>query len=150
MTEQKHFFRVKYGYAKSDQVSIGIEDLEKAIYAQIQGKPIQLGNSYINGRNIISITPHYHVHTGWHPWFEPENGDDWLQVKRDCPNYDGLIEHYKERVARLISGNKENLIGKNVIIPELPTPEQKKVEQKSGVVTSIGEVIKKLSPTPLE
>lgn len=116
---KKHYFKIKYGYSTSDQVSINIEDLEKAIYAQIKGVPVHLGNSFINGRNIISITPHYHKHTGWYDYYEPQSGEDWEQIKRDCPNYNGVIEHYKERVAYLLHNGKENMIGKNIEIPEL-------------------------------
>lgn len=108
----KKYFKVKYGYNVSDQVSVEEKDLEKAIYAQIKGVPIQIGNCYINGKNIISITPHWHRHTGWNEWYEPQNGDDFLQIKRDCPNYDGIIEKAKDKVALLISQGKERLIGK--------------------------------------
>jgi hypothetical protein len=116
---KKHYFKVKYGYSTSDQVSITTEDLEKAIYAQIKGVPIQLGTAYINGRNIISITPHYHKHTGWYDYYEPQSGEDWEQIKRDCPDYTGIVEHYKERVSYLLQNGKENLIGKNTEIPGL-------------------------------
>ena len=135
-----YYFKVKYGYSTSDQVSIGINELEKAIYAQIKGQPIQLGTSYINGRNIIAITPHYHKHTGWYDWYEPTTGDDWEQIKRDCPNYDGIVEHYKERVAFLMQNGKENLIGKNADLPELKMPEQKQISQRSGGMKSISEI----------
>ena len=119
MNKQERFFRIKYGYNTSDQVSITENDLEKAIYAQIKGVPIQLGNSYVNGRNIIAITPHYHKHTGWYDWYEPKDGDDWKQIERDCPNYDGVIEHYKERVNYLLQNGQEKQIGSGVKIPQL-------------------------------
>lgn len=136
-----YYFRVKYGYSVSDQVSIGINELEKAIYAQIKGQPIQLGTKYINGRNIIAIEPHYHRHTGWYDYYEPEGGDDWEQIKRDCPNYEGIIGHYKERVAYLINKGRENLIGKNADIPELKMPEQTPQIERTGGMKSIGEVV---------
>lgn len=109
----KKYFKVKYGYNASDSVSIEAKDLEKAIYAQIKGVPIQLGNSYINGRNIISITPHWHKHTGWHDWYEPKDGTDWEQIKRDCPDYENDIENCKIKVQQLIQSGKIELIGKN-------------------------------------
>ena|SRR3990167_7633314 len=127
MNNQIRYFRVKYGYNVSDQVSIPESELEKAIYAQIKGVPINLGNSYINGRNIIAISPHWHKHTGWHDWYEPKDGEDWKQIKRDCPDYDGVIETSKERVRYLMENNKENLIGKGVEIKQL----QPKVEGSS-------------------
>jgi hypothetical protein len=114
-----YHFKIKYGFGVADQVSVTEQEIEKAIYAQIKGVPVQLGSSYINGKNIISISPHYHKHTGWHDWYEPQNGSDFEQIKRDCPNYDGLIEKYKERVAFLVHSGREKEIGKNVPIPQL-------------------------------
>ena len=43
------YFRVKYGYAVADQVSIEEEDLQRAIMARIKKLPVQLGHSYISG-----------------------------------------------------------------------------------------------------
>jgi len=119
----ERYFKVKYGYSVADQVSIPESELEKAIYAQIKGTPTQLGNAYVNGRNIIAITPHWHKHTGWYDWFEPQTGEDFEQIKRDCPNYDGIIEHHKQRVQYLLSTSQENLIGKNIKTTGLSAPE---------------------------
>lgn len=113
MRNKERFFRVKYGYKASDQVSIKEADLEKALYAQITGNPVQLGSSFVKGSAILAITPHYHKHTGWHEWYEPSDGDDWLQIKRDCPPYEGIVEHYKERIQWLMQNNQQHLIGKN-------------------------------------
>lgn len=124
MTDTKRYFRVKYGYAVADQVSIEEPEVEKAIYAQIKGQPVQLGDKFINGKNIIAIEPHYHRHTGWYDWYEPKTGDDWEQIKRDCPEYKGLVEHYKQRVVYLINSGKQSLIGKNIDIPELVAPQE--------------------------
>lgn len=113
------YFKVKYGYSTADQVSITENEIEKAIYAQIKGVPVQFGDAYINGRNIISITPHWHKHTGWYDYYEPTTGDDWKQIERDCPSYEGVVEYYKNRVSHLLETGKQNLIGKNVPIPEI-------------------------------
>jgi len=123
----KRFFKVKYGFNASDQVSIEESELEKALYAQIKGVPIQLGQAYINGRNIISVTPHWHKHTGWYDYYEPNGGEDWNQIKRDCPSYEGVIESYKTKIQYLLQSGKENLVGKNTHIPELETVKQKEV-----------------------
>jgi len=112
MKETKLFFKVKYGYSVSDQVSISENELDKAIYAQIQGVPIHLGTKYINGKNIIVIEPHYHKYTGWYDYYEPKDGEDWEQIKRDCPNFDGVIENHKMYVNQLMSESKIQLIGK--------------------------------------
>lgn len=124
------FFRVKYGFNASDQVSIPEQELEKALYAQIKGIPVQLGNAFINGRNIISITPHWHKHTGWYDWYEPQNGEDWVQIKRDCPNYDGVIEKCKQKINFLLQTGQEKLIGKNAEIKELDMPKDETAVSK--------------------
>jgi hypothetical protein len=142
---KEHYFKIKYGYSTSDQVSIKLDELEKAIYAQIKGVPVQFGNAYINGKNIISITPHYHKHTGWHDYYEPNNGEDWEQIKRDCPSYDGVIEHYKNRVALLMKNGQESLIGKNIEMPDLKFPVIENKNKQVGGVKSIAEVLSSLN-----
>ena len=119
---KKRYFKVKYGFSASDTASIEEKDVEKAIYAQVEGIPVQLGNSFINGKNIISITPNYHKHTGWYEWYEPKDGNDWAQIERDCPNYNGVVEYYKDRVQLLMRTNRKNLIGQNIEIKELEAP----------------------------
>jgi len=119
MNKEKRFFRVRYGYNVYDQVSIEEDEVEKAIYAQRKKIPAQIGNKYINGSNIIVIEPHYHKHTGWHDFYEPKDGDDWKQIERDCPSYDGIVDYYRDRVNYLISNNQEHLIGKNAELPVL-------------------------------
>jgi hypothetical protein len=103
---QERYFKIKYGYSMEDQVSIPEKEVQKAIYAQITGKPVQLGSSFIKGSNIISISPHYHKHTGWHDWYEPKGGDDWKQIERDCPNYDGVLEWHKNKVSGYITSGE--------------------------------------------
>ena len=123
MKNQKLFFRVKYGYNTQDKVSIPLDELEKAIYAQVKGTPTKLGNAFVNGKHIISITPDYHKYTGWYESYEPREGDDWKQIKRDCPDFEGVIDQYTNRVKYLIENNQVKLIGQNVDIPQLDTLE---------------------------
>ncbi len=119
MKNKGRYFKVKFGFNVSDSVSIPETELQKVIYAQAIGKPVQIGDSYVNAKNIISITPHWHKHTGWYDWYEPTNGDDFAQIKRDCPDYDGVVEAHKNYVAHLMQTNQINLIGKTIEIPEL-------------------------------
>ena len=128
----KRYFKVKYGYAVSDQVSIPEEEIEKALYAQIKGVPVQFGGAYINGRNIISITPHWHKHTGWYDFYEPTTGEDWKQIERDCPSYEGVVEYYKNRVSFLLQSGKQDQIGKNIPIPEIERVEVKELQSSEG------------------
>lgn len=122
MTEKIYWWRVKYGYNASDKVTIPESELEKAIYAQIKKAPIQLGDKYINGTNIIVIEPNYHKYTGWYESYEPKEAYDFLQIERDAPDFTGRLEHYKTRVQYLLQSGKTNEIGKNIEIPELSNP----------------------------
>lgn len=107
-----HRFKVKFGFDRSDCVSVDEYEVEKAIFAQIRGTPVQLGACSINGKNIISITPDYHYHTGWNFWYEPESPDDWNQIKRDCPDYGEILGEKKDKVIMLMQTGKNTLIGK--------------------------------------
>lgn len=138
---KEYFFRVKYGFNASDQVSIPESDVEKAIGARLKGVPVGLGGKYINGSNIIVIEPHYHRYTGWNDWYEPRNGEDWEQVKRDCPDdIDKRLEYYERRVKHLITSGRQREIGKNVEIPEI---KMEQIEER-GEVKQIGEAVEKL------
>jgi len=133
------YFKVKYGYSQADQVSITENDLDRAILAQREGVVVQLGSASINGRNIISITPHYHKYTGWYDWYEPKDGEDFTQIKRDCPNFDGIIEKHKEYVEELSKNNQLKQIGNRDWENE---PELEKIEKPKNQVS---EMAKELS-----
>lgn len=128
-------FKVKYGYSVEDQVSIGENELAKALYAQRTGKPVYIGNVSIKGTNIISIAPHYHYHTGWNEWYEPKNGEDWKQIQRDCPDYNGVIEYHKNKLTEIMQSGNLKLL--NNVEPmqmlDLPAHETPHQTQKMGV-----------------
>ena len=109
---KEHYFQIKYGFNSSDTVTVKGSEVEKAIYAQVKKSPVQLAEQYINGSNIIVIRPAYYMHTGWYQTYEPTTGDDFQQIARDCPKYDGIIEAYKQRVTDLIQQGRVDLIGK--------------------------------------
>ncbi len=114
------WFKVKYGFAPTDIVSIKDDELEKALYAQKYGVVVQLGDKQINGKYIISIAPNFHKYTGWLDTYEPKDADDWGQIARDCPKeLDEVIKMKRDRVDYLVKNNQRQLIGKNVEIPEL-------------------------------
>lgn len=112
--KDKVMFKVRYGFDKMSTVSIEAgPDLERAIYAWIEQLPITIGGKMIQGKHIISIEPDYHFYTGWYDSYIPTSGDDWKQIERDCPKFDGIIERYKTNVHNLISQNKTELIGRS-------------------------------------
>lgn len=131
-----YYFKVKYGFGASDFVSVENEDVEKAIYAQIKKIPVKLGNSYINGSNIISITPHYHRYTGWFDSYEPHTGEDWKQIERDCPvGFDKVLSFYQDNVRSCISSNDVARIGSKKEIPQM-------LVSSRGDTSSIGNILK--------
>jgi len=121
----KHYYKIKYGFKPSDFASIEAgHELERVIYAWQTGNVVQVAGKMINGNNIISITPHYHRYTGWYDHYEPNDGDDWKQIQRDCPDFEGILPYYTERVAYLTSKNREDQIGLGVELP-IALPEKK-------------------------
>lgn len=108
----KKYFKVKFGFQKSDYVSVDELGLQKAVYSMYSKKPVQIGDTFIQGDKIISITPHYHKYTGWNEFYEPKEADDFLQIKRDCPEFEGYVEATKNHVAMLMQSGRINEIGK--------------------------------------
>lgn len=115
---KKIYYKVKYGFGPTDFVSIEVGgELERAIYAWTTRKVVTLGEKMINGNNIISIEPHYHRYTGWYDSYEPKSSEDYAQIERDCPKFDGIMSHYRERVVYLIDTKQLSGIGKNIDLP---------------------------------
>lgn len=131
------YFKVRFGFGVNDFVSVKDEEVEKAIYAQVKGTPTRLGNSFVNGRNIVSITPHYHKYTGWFDSYEPQDGEDWKQIERDCPKFDGVLESYTNRVRELMSKGEDRKIGTLGVI-ELPF--EVKTQIHNTVLSIVGEM----------
>ena len=105
-------FKVRYGFDKLSTLRVHAgPELEKAIYAWAEGIPVTIGEKMIQGKHIISIEPDYHFYTGWYESYQPTTGDDWAQIERDCPKFDGYIDAYRNRVMGLIGERKQHLIG---------------------------------------
>lgn len=115
----KNYFKVKFGYGNLDFVSVDELELQKAIYAMFTHKPVQLGNSFVQGDKIISITPHWNKYTGWNENYQPTEADDWKQIKRDCPDLQPMIEQTKDYVALLMKENRIREIGSKPITENL-------------------------------
>lgn len=109
---------VRYGYDQLSKVSITAgPELEKAIYAKMHGRTVELSGRIFDGKHIIDIRPDYHYYTGWYPHYQPQTGDDWQQIERDCPaQLDGLLAQYTERVRKLIQSNNTHQIGRGTPI----------------------------------
>jgi len=123
-------FKVRYGFDRMATLSIEAgQDLEKAIYAWTEQIPVTIGGKMIQGKHIISIEPDYHYYTGWYESYSPTTGDDFKQIERDCPSFDGMIDAYRQRVMELVGSGNTNQIGK---LPPLQLEEVKTVRQGSS------------------
>lgn len=115
------YFKVQIGFGKSDFISIGEEELDKAIYAMVSGKVAIFKNGSVAGNNIISILPDYHRAMGWNHGYDflPE---DWKQINIRCKGYQGLVEEAKNRVNHLMQSGQTHLIGqpKSEKLKEIP------------------------------
>jgi len=123
MVKEK-YFKIKYGFGVFDFVSLKDSEVEKAIYAQLKGVPVRLGDSFVNGKNIISITPHLHKYTGWNDTYEPASSEDLKQIKRDCPNFEGCLEAYTDRVRGFIGNGQDKMVG---TLPPVVDDEPKRI-----------------------
>jgi hypothetical protein len=119
----KYWYRVKYGFKPSECVAIQAgPDLERAIYAKIEKIPVTLGGKFIDGNTILRIEPYVHKYTGWYDSYEPKDGDDEAQIKRDCPKeLEPILEKHTEFVMSLIRNEQPQLIGSGqALTMELP------------------------------
>lgn len=108
--QKERRFKVKFGYKTDEYISIPLEKLAKAIYSKQTGSLFSYNDKFIDGKEIKSITPHWHVHTGWYEYYDPKEGEDFAQIERDCPKYDGLIDQATDLAFEAVrTGNKKLL-----------------------------------------
>lgn len=134
-----YVWKIKYGFDPMDFATVADFEIERVLYALEKGSLVQLGNKFVKPANIISIEPHYHHYTGWNETYVPNSGDDEIQIKRDCPSFEGQLEFHKQRVLFLTRNNRTNEIGTGVELKQLEMP--KRNETRTGL-TSIGEILK--------
>lgn len=118
------YFKVYQDYTKF--VPIDETEYEKALYAFIKGKPAIFEMGAVS--RIESIIPDLNKINGWYSDYKPTADDnaELEQAKRKAQPYMARI---KERVQYLIENKKENLIGKNVEIPELEKPQNPQLQE---------------------
>ncbi len=120
----KYRFKVKYGFAPSEFVSIEAgPELEKAIYAKIEKIPVTLGGKFIDGKTILRIEPNVNKYTGWYDNYEPTTAEDYAQIKRDYPKeLDEIISTHTAFVNNAIQNNLHHIVGSGkamtMILPE--------------------------------
>jgi hypothetical protein len=108
----------------NNHFTIDEDELEKAIYSFITGKPVVF-KSGAAIRHIDSILPDYHAAMGWNEGYKLGALDhEELRQKGITTRLRGKYEEITTRVQYLIETRQENLIGKNIEIPALSAPEE--------------------------
>lgn len=128
------YFRVYIGYGKNDYVVVDEDEIETALYCFLTDNKGVFKNAPIRGKDIITFKPHYHAHTHWNADYEPTHADDFAQIARDCPTYDGIIEYYTDRVKYLMQRNQTSLLGTHA---ELPIKEPKALPARNNGMQKI-------------
>ncbi|MFS4438574.1 hypothetical protein ACMA5I_10195 [Paracoccaceae bacterium GXU_MW_L88] len=116
---KQYRYLVRYGYDQLSKVSIEAgKDLERVIHAKMAQKPVEVGGRIFDGKHIIDIRPDYHFYTGWFPHYQPNTGDDWKQIERDCPpEMETLLSQYTDKVRQLVVSGRTAEIGKGEPLP---------------------------------
>ena len=112
MKKQKIRFRVRYGFESTANFKVEAgPDLERVLYAWLEQVPVTLADRMVHGKHIIAIEPDYNFYTGWYESYKPTSGEDWKQIARDCPDFDGYLAAYKNRVLGYIQNGQIRKIG---------------------------------------
>lgn len=116
MKNDERFFRIKYGYAKNEILSIPESKLATAIFAKQTGRMFQFGKAFIDGKEIKTITEDYHHHTGWNDLYEPKDAEDMRQIQRDCPDYTGCIDNATKLAIRAGKENNVDILNEPLML----------------------------------
>ena len=118
----KKYFKVYQDFSR--YVPIEEEEYEKAIYAFIKGKSAVFEAGAVS--RIEGVFPDLNKMNGWYSDYKPNQDDNGeLENAREVANK--ITSKIKERVQYLIDTKQENLIGKNVEIPELSAPKNPEI-----------------------
>ena len=124
----KLYYTVKLSFDGQDDVEIGKEDLEYALYAFMGGGNVILSSgAAIRGKDIISILPDYNKMMGYNRGYKL-NPEDWNHVEKEIGN---VPKHFlagrKEVIEHLIKTGNNNLIGKNKELGEIVSQREVKL-----------------------
>lgn len=128
------YFKVYQDFTKF--VPIDETEYEKAIYAFLKGKPAIFEMGAVS--RIESIIPDLNKINGWYSDYKP-TADDSAELDKAKEKAKPFMAKIKERVQYLMETKQENLIGKNVAIPEL---ENKQQHQLTGEVEKLADKFK--------
>lgn len=135
----KYYYKITHGFNAEDYIEINEQEVEKAFGAFLQKKDAVFSGGAIKGGMIQTIKPDFHRTMNWNRGYKLGE-DDYAEISnkgidRKMQNF---ISEIKERVQYLLSNKQENLIGKNIDLPEFPP--KKEIENRGGM-KSIGEMV---------
>lgn len=119
---QKLQYRIIYGYNPKDYISIGEQQLEKALYAMISGGIYTDGIKTIKGGEIKNIIPDFRYYTKWYDTYTPTDSDDDEQMRRLMPPDSEFSERMNlanDRVAIVMRQGKPQLLNEPEKIDQL-------------------------------
>ncbi len=131
-------FKINTGYGAERHISIDETELEKAYGLFILGGRAIFKGGAVDSKVMQDIVPDYHAEMGWTREYKL-GPDDYAELaeKGIDRKAQRLQNKAQERVQYLITQDKQDLIGKNVPLPELERPA---VERREGGMKRIGEI----------
>ena len=128
------YFKVYQDFKKF--VPIDETEIEKALYAFQESTGAVFKDGAVS--RVESVIPDLNKSLGWYSDYVP-NQDDNADIDRARKEYAGFIGMIKDKIQYLIANGKEDLIGKNVEIPELSAPKDNPI---SGEIKSLSDKFK--------
>lgn len=114
------YYKIIRGYSAEDYIEINQDELEKAFYCFLTKKDSVYSGGAVKGSEILAIQPDFHRTMGWNRGYKLQAEDySELKEKRIDQKMRLEIENTGDKIKYLIETRQENLIGKNVEMPEL-------------------------------
>lgn len=133
------YYKIRIGYGNGQGRHVKIDEMELELAYFIFMMPNARGifkDGPVRHQDIITIEEDWHRAMGWNEGYELR-AEDWDELRHHCVEYVGMKAKIKERVEFLIKTGRQDLIGKNIQIPEL--------EQKSPALSEIAGAINTLA-----
>ncbi len=113
-------FKIIHGYNPEDYIEIEKEEVEKAFYCFLEKKDSLFSGGAIKGSNILMIKPDFHKVMKWNRGYKLDEYD-WAEIREKGLDVrmQKYLEEKKDKIQYLLINNKQELIGKNIEIPEL-------------------------------
>lgn len=134
-------YKIVYGYDSEQEITIDADELEKAYGLFLAGgRAIFKDGTAIDAKYIQAIRPDYHATMGWAKSWKMST-DDYNELADSGIDKKLKLTQAKtkERVDYLLAHGQQNLIGKNVPIPELESHVTIRGDGKDGAIKALKE-----------